>query len=127
MKVELILYVKDQARSAAFYKKVLAKDPTLDVPGMTEFDLGGCKLGLMPEDGIARIITPALPHPARAYSAPRCELYLEVDAALPYCARAEAAGAKQVSALADRDWGHRVAYFADPDGHVIAIAQPRKP
>ena len=108
------------------YNTLLGQDPVLDVPGMTEFDLGGCKLGLMPEDGIARIITPALPHPASAQSAPRCELYLELDDALPYCSRAEAAGAKKISALADRDWGHRVAYYADPDGHVLAFAQPIK-
>ena len=91
---------------------------------MTEFDLGGCKLGLIPEDGIARIITPALPHPSSTQGAPRCELYLEVEDARSYCARAEAAGATCVSQLADRDWGYRVAYYADPDGHVIAIAQP---
>ncbi len=37
----LILYVKDQAKSAAFYAHVLGRRPTLDVPGMTEFTLPG--------------------------------------------------------------------------------------
>jgi uncharacterized glyoxalase superfamily protein PhnB len=36
--------------------------------------------------------------------------------------QAARAGAVEVQAAADRDWGHRVAYFADPDGHVIALA-----
>ena len=123
MKVEFILYVTDQQRSRDFYAAVLDREPVLDVPGMTEFDLGGCKLGLMPEDGIARIITPALAHPANASGVPRCELYLLLDDIASYIARAEASGLRIVDPAKDRDWGHRVAYFADPDGHVIAFAQ----
>jgi predicted enzyme related to lactoylglutathione lyase len=52
-----ILYVADQARSAAFYAKVLCVEPRLDVPGMSEFVLpGGAVLGLMPEAGIRRLL-----------------------------------------------------------------------
>ena len=122
MQVEFILYVKDQLRSRDFYKVLLGLDPALDVPGMTEFDLGNCKLGLMPEDGIARIITPIMAHPAQAQGAPRCELYLLVDDLPAALDRARSAGATTVSPTTDRDWGHRVAYFADLDGHVIALA-----
>jgi hypothetical protein len=28
-----------------------------------------------------------------------------------------------ISALEDRDWGQRVAYSLDPDGHVLAFAE----
>lgn len=123
MQAEFILYVADQTRSRDFYRTVLAMEPTLDVPGMTEFDLGGCKLGLMPEAGIARIVTPALPHPDLASGIPRCELYLLVAAAEDVVERCRNAGAREVAPLLVRDWGHRVAYFADPDGHVLAIAE----
>ena len=123
MKVEFILYVTDQQRSRDFYAAVLDREPVLDVPGMTEFDLGGCKLGLMPEDGIARIITPSLPHPSTGNGAPRCELYLEVDDLRTVAEHCAQAGALLVDDAKDRDWGHRVIYFADPDGHVIAVAQ----
>ena len=62
---EFILYVADQARATAFYRHVLAAEPVLDVPGMTEFDLGGATLGLMPaadmEDLLARQILGARP------------------------------------------------------------------
>ncbi|HNR56617.1 MAG TPA: VOC family protein [Flavobacteriales bacterium] len=122
MEVEFILYVKDQQGSRDFYARLLGLDPTLDVPGMTEFDLGGCKLGLMPEEGIARMITPAMPHPAQAHGVPRCELYLMVADLPAALDRASSAGASLVAPAADRDWGHRVAYFADPDGHVLAVA-----
>lgn len=123
MHVEFILYVADQHRSRDFYALLLDRTPVLDVPGMTEFDLGGCKLGLMPEDGIARIITPTLSHPNKASGTPRCELYLLVDDLDVVIGRAKNTSARLVSSATDRDWGHRVAYFADPDGHVIALAQ----
>ena len=43
-----ILYVEDQSRSTAFYSRVLAMQPRLHVPGMTEFRLpGGGVLVLM--------------------------------------------------------------------------------
>lgn len=125
MHAQFILYVKDQAASCEFYRALLGIAPSLNVPGMTEFELSeGCKLGLMPEDGIARILTPRLPHPADASGVPRCELYLLVKDAQQYCRRAEQHGATLVSTLSARDWGHRVAYFADADGHVVAIAEP---
>lgn len=121
---EFILYVADQARSTAFYRTLLGREPVLEVPGMTEFELSpGVKLGLMPEQGIARIISGPMPHPATAQSIPRCELYWLVDDLLAAIGQAKLAGALEVSPVADRDWGDRVAYFADPDGHVIALAK----
>jgi lactoylglutathione lyase len=109
--------------SRDFYRTLLGTQPVLDVPGMTEFDLGHCKLGLMPEDGIARIVTPALPHPGTGHGLPRCELYLLLDDLAPALERANGASAKVVAPSMEQDWGHRVAYFADPDGHVIALAE----
>jgi catechol 2,3-dioxygenase-like lactoylglutathione lyase family enzyme len=118
-----VLYVADQARSREFYKTILAIEPVLDVPGMTEFDLGGCRLGLMPEQGIARILGPAVPDPAKGNGIPRCELYLTVDAPQAYCDRAISCGARLVSPLAQRGWGDQVVYLADPDGHIVAFAR----
>jgi catechol 2,3-dioxygenase-like lactoylglutathione lyase family enzyme len=119
-----ILYVADQRRSATFYGQVLGYPPRLDVPGMTEFDLAdGAVLGLIPEAGIRRLLGSALPDPARAAGVPRAELYLLVDDAAAPHARALAAGARELSPLSLRDWGHRAAYVLDPDGHVVAFAE----
>jgi len=124
MIVEFILYVENQALSRDFYSQVLGMAPTLDVPGMTAFLLGpACKLGLMPASGIAKIITPALPHPSTGAGIPRCELYLLLPGVEAIDARAALAGATLVDALAPRDWGDRVSYWADPDGHVLAFAE----
>ncbi len=118
-----ILYVADQSASSAFYRAALGYAPRLDVPGMTEFDLpGGAVLGLMPESGIVRLLGPALPDPSSARGVPRAELYLLVDEPDQWHQRALAAGARELAALAVRDWGHLAAYSLDPDGHVLAFA-----
>ncbi len=127
MNFEFILYVSDQNHAAKFYSAVLQMQPTLNVPGMTEFTLAeNLKLGLMPENGIAKIITPAMVHPASGNGIPRCELYLNVDDVEGAMQRAEDAGARIVDVAADRDWGDRVGYVADPDGHIIAFAKKTK-
>jgi len=118
-----ILYVADQDASTRFYREVLQAVPRLHVPGMTEFELpGGAVLGLMPAAGIRRLLGEALPDPAGANGIPRAELYLVVENAEAAHARALAAGAREVGAVAPRDWGHTVGYALDPDGHVIALA-----
>ena len=122
-RAHFILYVRDQAASREFYRRALDVEPTLDVPGMTELDLGGCVLGLMPERGVTRLLGDAV-DPSRANGAPRAEVYLVVDDPAAYVARAVGAGARVVSELAPRDWGACVAYVLDPDGHVVAFACP---
>jgi len=118
-----ILYVADQQRSRTFYATVLDAAPRLDVEGMTEFALpGGAVLGLMPESGIERLLGPALPKPSAPRGVPRAELYLLVSEPDVYHARALAAGARELSPLRSRPWGHVAAYSLDPDGHVLAFA-----
>lgn len=124
MKVEFILYVEDQSRSKEFYKGFLNMEPLLDVQGMTEFLLTAeCKLGIMPNKGIQKILKNTLPDPALGNGIPRCELYLIIHDAEEYMQRGLKIGAKLISELKDRDWGDRVGYLADPDGHIIAIAE----
>lgn len=123
MNANFILYVKNQAVSREFYAIALGLAPRLDVPGMTEFELSsGCVLGLMPEKGIKRLL-PGLPDPENRGGA-RAEVYLIVADPAAYHARALAAGAAELSPLGPRDWGHRAAYSLDPDGHVLAFAEP---
>ncbi len=118
-----VFYVRDQTASAAFYRRVLGAEPVLDVPGMTEFALGGgAGLGLMPEAGIARLLDGAVA-PERGAGVARAELYLFVDDPGAFHARALAAGARELSPLALRGWGDHVAYSQDLDGHVLAFAR----
>ena len=122
--IEFILYVANQQKSTDFYAAVLGKSPALNVPGMTEFLLADeVKLGLMPETGIAKILADKTPHPSTGTGIPRCELYLYTTDIDTFHQRLLSAGAHEISPIQDRDWGDKVCYFSDPDGHVIAIAQ----
>lgn len=122
--VETILYVNDQQVSTEFYTRIFRQQPDLNVPGMTEFQLTeNCKLGLMPNKGIARILGDQTPHPDTGNGIPRCELYLYVENVHAESENALKAGAKLISPIQNRDWGDCVCYFADPDGHIIAFAE----
>ena len=120
----IILYVADQQLSRDFYAQVLQTEPVPDVPGMTEFSLmQGLKLGLMPENGIARILGDKTLHSATGNGIPRCELYLLDENPDELFTRALDSGAIEVSKIQQRDWGHLVGYVADRDGHIIAFAK----
>ncbi len=119
-----ILYVGDQERSTEFYGAVLDREPRLNVPGMTEFEMNdGAMLGLMPVDSAARLLGDGLPEPPAAGGGPRVELYLLVENPGAHLERAFALGARLVSPLQERDWGDRAGYCLDPDGHVLAFAE----
>ena len=120
----IILYVADQERSKQFYETILSKKPLLHVPGMTEFQISDdFLLGLMPENGIAKILGNKTQHPEKGNGIPRCELYLIVEAPQAALQMALDAGAKKISDTELRSWGDTVAYCSDPDGHIIAFAR----
>ena len=120
----IILYVADQKKSTEFYEIVLNQKPVLNVPGMTEFMLNeNFKLGLMPENGIAKIICPTTKHPSLGNGIPRCEIYLIVEDPEESLENAVKSGAIEISKASIRDWGDVVSYCSDLDGHVIAFAK----
>ena len=51
-------------------------------------------------------------------------VYVRVADVATSVARLEAAGGRSLSPLRARDWGETAAWFADPDGNVIAVAGP---
>ncbi|MBN2362652.1 VOC family protein [candidate division WOR-3 bacterium] len=119
-----VLYVSDQKRSAEFYKNIFRKEPDLDVPGMTEFDVfENLRLGIMPNDGIASILKEKTLHPSKGNGIPRCELYLYVEDLEFEYENAKKTGAVEISPIEKRNWGDRTCYFSDPDGHVLAFAE----
>ncbi len=124
MKTNVILYVLDQGASKRFYEAVLLSRPSLDVQGMTEFELNAeTVLGLMPVAGIRRLLGETLPDPDNARGVPRAELYLTVDDPAEFHRRAIVHGARELSPLLPRDWGDEAAYSLDLDGHVLVFAR----
>lgn len=116
-----ILYVVDQQRSANFYETVLGYAPRINIPGMTEFELGANSvLGLMPLTSITRLFNQ--PVPREVGQDLRSEVYLMVEDPQRFHERAISAGARELSQFSPRDWGHSAAYSVDFDGNVIAFA-----
>jgi hypothetical protein len=94
---------------------------------MTEFELSADGvLGLMPAAGIKRLLGERLPDPDGAKGAPRAELYLLVEDPGASHRLALENGAREMSSLLPRGWGHEAAYSLDLDGHVLAFARPTK-
>lgn len=117
-----ILAATDLGALATFYTRVFSWVPTVDTETYYEFELpGGQRIGLYEREGFGRNFgeTPAdLPPGAiRPF-----ELYLQVtDLAIAQERILEADG-RLLSAAAKREWGDDVAYFADPEGNVLALA-----
>lgn len=118
------MFVTDPAKSTEFYSRILNAEPDLNVPGMTEFHLSdGAVLGLMPRTSAERLFNGRVMIAQEKTKEKCAELYLLVDDAATYIHRAVAAGAREISPLQLRDWGHRAGYYLDPDGQIIAFAE----
>ena len=119
-----ILAVADRPRAAAFYLKAFGWKQIVDVPVYSEFELpGGMRLGLYERQGYARN-TGRLPAAIGSGQISATELYLHVDDLEESIERLREAGARELSALAPREWGDEAAYFADADGNVVVVARP---
>ncbi len=127
MEAIFILYVKNQETSCNLYKKILHQEPCLHVPGMTEFLINEkTKIGLMPETGIAKILSNKTKHPEIGNGIPRAEIYLLVSNLEDYYNRALELGLAEISGIEKRSWGDYACYFSDPDGHIIVFAKKEK-
>lgn len=115
----VILAVDDLARAVAFWRAAFGLTPGVEAPVYVELHGLGVTLGLYAREGYAKNVG-ALP--ARAVGVSATELYLRVPDIDAACAAIAAAGGRPLSPAADRPWGERVAYFADPDGNVVAVA-----
>ena len=122
--VQVIVAVADLERSLAFYEQAFdwTRNDRIDFPNYVELlPPDGGSLGLYEREGYAETVgaEPAVvsnEHVSPAYLYVRLE---DVEAAV---ARIEAAGGRPLSPLRSRSWGERAAWFADPDGNVIAVA-----
>jgi catechol 2,3-dioxygenase-like lactoylglutathione lyase family enzyme len=122
--MHVILGVADVRRSAAFYESVFGweRNPRVDFDNYVELTQGEDQwLGLYEREGFAASagaeLAPAGPNETAT------EIYVRVDDVGPLVDRLRGAGAKALSPLAPRDWGDEAAYFADPDGNVVAVGR----
>lgn len=119
-----ILAVTDLERAAAFYEAAFGWRARVRVSVYVELELDdGRGLGLYEREGFARN-TGEAPAPVPEGGISGTELYFRCDDLSDAIARLERAGARVLSARAQRDWGDEAAYFADPDGNVVVVACP---
>jgi lactoylglutathione lyase len=120
--MHLVLAVSDVDRAYAFYRGVFGWESHLGWPGeyeelvVSEED----RLGLYRRDGWAASAG-AEPADLNGHVSP-AYLYVRVEDLDGTIGRLREAGARPLSPRADRNWGDEAAYFADPDGNVVAVA-----
>jgi lactoylglutathione lyase len=114
----VILYVEDLERSIAFYRDVIGVPLKLRGDGYAEFDTDGAKLGLFERSRLPELIgrDGGLPGPTVEIVFIVTDVDAETD-------RLRGAGASILTGPVDRPWGHRTLHVADPDGHVVELAQ----
>lgn len=121
--MHIVLAVSDVQRSHDFYRDVFGWESHLEWPGeytelvITDDD----RLGLYRREGYA-VTAGAEPADLNGRVSP-AYLYVRVDDLDGTIQRLQAAGARPLSGLSDRNWGDEAAYFADPDGNVVAVAR----
>ena len=121
----VVLIVADLDRALRFYTDVLGLTLGHRSGGYAQFVTGATRLALYTREAMAgtlgRDLSPPVPE------APGFEIgfkVVDVDAAY---AELVAKGALPVTPPARRPWGQRTAYVADPDGHLIELAQDTTP
>jgi predicted enzyme related to lactoylglutathione lyase len=123
--VQVIFAVTDVARASDFYDRAFGWQRNPLVEGSTnyvEYLLpDGGAVGLYAREGFASEVGAEPVELDGRVSA--AYLYVRVEDAEQTVGAIEAAGGRTLNALADRAWGERAAWFADPDGNVVAVAQ----
>jgi predicted enzyme related to lactoylglutathione lyase len=118
-----ILAVQNLEVATRFYRQAFQWTQHVSAPLYVEFELpGGMRLGLYERTGFSRN-TGQMPSTVAAGEISATELYFHTDDIPESIRRIRGAGGRELSPLARRDWGDEAAYFADPDGNVIVLAQ----
>jgi len=121
-----ILAVENLERSVLFYTSAFGWPAAVETPVYVELALpNAMRFGLYQREGFAKNPGQA-PLPVPPGQITPTEVYLQVDELAEACERVRASGGRLLSPASPRPWGDEVAYFADPDGHLLALAVPAR-
>jgi predicted enzyme related to lactoylglutathione lyase len=127
--VQVIFAVRDLERSLDFYERAFGwpRNEWIDYTNYVELlaPEGGA-LGLFERGGFAATVGAEPAEVGDGRVAPSY-LYVRVEDVEVATERIEAAGGRPLSPLRARSWGETAAWFADPDGNVVAVAQAASP
>jgi predicted enzyme related to lactoylglutathione lyase len=123
--MQVIFAVADLARSLDFYERAFGwpRNEWIDYDNYVELlpPTGGA-LGLYEREGYAALVG-AEPAEIPDDRVSPAYLYVRVEDVEETVRRIEEAGGRALGELAPRSWGETAAWFADPDGNVVAVAQ----
>ncbi len=120
-----VFAVTDVEGMVAFYQAAFGWERRADFPIYVELALpDGRGLAFYEREAFG-LNTGVVPAPVAAGELTGAELYLRCEDLGAAIERMDGAGARVLRARTLKDWGDEVAYFADPEGNVLAVAQPR--
>jgi lactoylglutathione lyase len=123
----VVVVVADLERALRFYVDVLGLPLGHRSGPYAQLDTGATRIALYERAAMASTLGRDLRPPDR--DAPAFELGFKVDDCGTAYSELVGRGAVAVVSPTDRPWGQRTAYVADPDGHLVELAQdlPRQP
>lgn len=126
-KTYFIIYVDNLDKTKMFYKLLFDIKPIIDEPGMCELELpNGAVLGIMSNSSLEKLFGTEYSINEKKRSSPKFEFYFQVDNAEALYQKALQLGALELRKFAEMDWGDKVAYCINHDGHILAFAEKIK-
>jgi len=118
----VILFVENLERSLEFYVRKVGLEVRYRAEGYAELAVDGPKFALLERWRVREIVGSGEARgPATgAHEGEVAFVVEDVDAAY---AELRASGVAFICPPTDRPWSQRTAYFKDPDGHLVEIAQ----
>lgn len=113
-----IVFVRDMAKSIAFYRDLIGLPLRMESTHWSEFDTGGCTLALhlAAAGELAPVQENQIP-------AGHCHTGFQVDDIDSFAARMEKAAVPLMRAVKLEDFGGRMGVWRDPDGIPVSIVQ----
>lgn len=118
----LVLVVSDVERSVRFWRDVVGAEHQHTAGDYAQFRVGEVRLGLFGAEAMAHTLGRPVSVPAAG--AAGFEVGFLVDDVDEAFRDLVDGGAQPVTEPADRPWGQRTAYVADPDGYLIELVRP---
>jgi len=121
--VATVLFVRDLARSMAFYRDALGLELQESDADSVSFKMENVYFLLLEVSAAAHLISDE-PIVLNLTGGPRGLLAAEVENVDAAYAALKAKGVTFLRPPTDQPWGLRTAHFADPDGNIWEINQP---
>jgi predicted enzyme related to lactoylglutathione lyase len=124
--VQVIFAVNDLTRTLDFYENAFGwpRNDRIDFGNYVELlPPDGGSVGLYEKSGFTAEVG-ADPVAVSGEQVAPAYLYVRVNDVRATISNVEQAGGRPLSPLSPRAWGEEVAWFADPDGNVVAVAEP---